>query len=247
MTTPRLVPFSEILNFRDLGGYRTSDGRTTRWGRLYRSDVGQPLTSADLELLRSLGVATVVDLRSPVEVERTASALRADATIRYVNTSVLSNDGLIERQEESVFDEGYLARRYLHYLDVGGDAFTRAFAEMAKSENYPLVFNCFLGKDRTGVLAALVLSCLGVERDEIVADYALTATRVPFIVEKLRSDPVYRDTIDRTHPVMLDASALTMTDFLEELDRRFGDARSWALGVGVSSDELERMSALLLE
>jgi protein tyrosine/serine phosphatase len=209
--------------------------------------VGQPLSPEDLELLRSLGVATMIDLRSPVEVERTVSALRADATIRYVNTSVLSNDGLIERREESTFDEGYLARRYMHYLDVGGDAFTRAFAEMAVSENYPLVFNCFLGKDRTGVLAALVLSCLGVERKEIVEDYALTATRVPFIVEKLRSDPVYRDTIDRTHPVMLDANALTMTNFLEELDQHFGGARSWALGAGVPSHELDRMSDLLLE
>jgi protein-tyrosine phosphatase len=247
VTTPRLVPFSEILNFRDLGGYHTADGRTTRWGRLFRSDVGQPLSASDIDLLRTLGVATVIDLRSPVEVERTASALRVDPSIRFVNTSVLSNDGLIERREESTFDEGYLARRYLHYLEVGGDAFTRAFAEMAVYENYPLVFNCFLGKDRTGVLAALVLSCLTVERDEIVADYALTATRVPYIVEKLRGVPVYRDTIDRTDPVMLDANAHTMMSFLEELDRRFGGARSWALGAGVSPGELERLSELLLE
>jgi protein tyrosine/serine phosphatase len=205
------------------------------------------MTPADLELLRSLGVATVIDLRSPVEVERTVSALRADPSIRYVNTSVLSNDGLMERREESTFDEGYLARRYLHYLDVGGDAFMRAFAEMAVSENYPLVFNCFLGKDRTGVLAALVLSCLGVQRDEIIEDYALTSTRVPFIVEKLRSDPVYRDTIDRTDPIVLDANALTMTNFLEQIEQRYSGARNWALGAGVASGQLDRMSELLLE
>ncbi len=247
MTTSRLIPFREVLNFRDLGGYRTSDGRTTRWGRLFRSDVGQPLSPEDRELLRSLGIATVVDLRSPVEVERTASALRADPMIRYVNTSVLSNDGLIERQEESSFDEGYLARRYLHYLDVGRDAFSTAFAEMAAAENYPLVFNCFLGKDRTGVLAALVLSSLGVERDDIVEDYALTATRVPLIVEKLRNDPVHRNAIERTDPIVLDANALTMTTFLRDLDEHFGGARSWALAAGVSSDELDRMSELLLE
>jgi protein-tyrosine phosphatase len=247
VTTPRLVPFSEILNFRDLGGYRTEDGRSTRWGRLFRSDVGQPLIDTDLELLSSLGIATVIDLRSPVEVERTASALRADTTIRYVNTSVLSNDGLVERRGESGFDEGYLARRYLHYLEVGSGAFTRAFAEMAVGDNYPLVFNCFLGKDRTGVLAALVLDCLGVERSEIVEDYALTSTRVPLIVKKLRSDPTYRDSIDRTDPVMLGANAVTMIDFLEGLEQRFGGARQWALGAGVSEGELDSMSELLLE
>ncbi|MGP8009009.1 MAG: tyrosine-protein phosphatase, partial [Acidimicrobiales bacterium] len=127
------------------------------------------------------------------------------------------------------------------------DAFTRAFSELAAVENYPLVFNCFLGKDRTGVLAALVLSCLGVERENIVEDYAFTATRVPFIVEKLRRDPVYRDAIDRTDPVVLAASETTMTRFLEELDRRYGDARGWALSAGVKPDELERLIELLLE
>jgi protein-tyrosine phosphatase len=200
-----------------------------------------------MELLRSLGIATVIDLRSPVEVERTGSALRAETSIRFVNTSVLSNDGLIERRDASSFDDEYLTRRYLHYLDVGKNAFTGAFSEMAISENYPIVFNCFLGKDRTGVLAALVLSCLGVERDDVVRDYVLTAARVPLIVEKLRNDPVYRDTIDRTDPIMLDANEHTMTNFLNELDVRYGGAREWALRSGVRDDQLKRLSEFLLE
>jgi protein-tyrosine phosphatase len=248
MSRSRVIPFSGIFNFRDLGGYPTVDGRTTRWGKLYRSDVAHDaLSPEDLTLLRSLGVVTTLDLRSPAEVERTTSALRGDPTIRYVNTSVLSNDGLNEKRDEASLDDEYLARRYLHYLDVGAEAFAQAFAELSVDENYPLVFNCFLGKDRTGVLAALVLSCLEVERSAIVDDYALTAARVPLIVEKLRSDPVYRDTIDRTHPIVLGATSETMTRFLDEVDRRFGGAGDWALSVGVPQWQLDQMRRFLIE
>jgi protein tyrosine/serine phosphatase len=247
MLTPRVIPFDGILNFRDLGGYRTLDGRSTRWARLYRSDVAHELSPTDMALLQSLGIATVVDLRSPSEVERTRSALREEPTIRFVNASVLSNDGLNERRDEETLDEQYLARRYLHYLEVGTGAFTRAFDEMSLAKNYPLVFNCFLGKDRTGVLAALLLSCLGVERNSVINDYALTATRVPLIVERLRRDPVYRDTIERTHSNVLSATTATMTRFLVEVDDRFGGARGWALSAGVSQRQLDQISQLLLE
>jgi protein-tyrosine phosphatase len=69
--TQRLVPFSGVLNFRDLGGYETNDGRHTRWGRLFRSDAMHDLTEDDLDVFRGLGIACVVDLRSVSEVERT--------------------------------------------------------------------------------------------------------------------------------------------------------------------------------
>jgi protein-tyrosine phosphatase len=247
MSTARVVPFGGVFNFRDLGGYRTTDGRMTRWGRLYRSDAAHELSPTDLALLRSLGVATVVDLRSPSEVARTGSAFRGDPSIRFVNSSVLSTDVLNELRDEESLDDQYLARRYLHYLEVGGDAFARAFDEMSRDENYPLVFNCFFGKDRTGVLAALVLSCLHVERSSVVDDYALTATRVPLIVERLCTDPLYRDTIQRTNPVVFSATTGTMSRFLDEVDQRFGGARGWALGAGVSQRQLDQISHLLLE
>ena len=121
-----------------------------------------------------------------------------------------------------------------------------ALKEMAKEENYPLVFNCFLGKDRTGVLAALVLSCVGVERSAIVEDYAFTATRVPLILEKLRRDPAHRDTIDQTDPVLLAANEMTMSRFLDEVERRYGGARAWVRSVGVSQASLDALSDLLL-
>lgn len=246
MTPNRIVPLAGVSNFRDLGGYQTSDGRVTRWGKLYRSDALHDLTEPDLLLFRSLGIVTIVDLRNVTEVERTGRGLLGGELIRFISAPVsLETD--IERRDTTILDDDYLTNRYLQYLEVGDSAFVRAIEEMAVSENFPLVFNCFFGKDRTGVLAALVLSCLGVNRSEIVDDYALTATRVPFILQKLKADPLYRDTIERTDPILLAAQAATISQFLVELDRRFGSARDWALSVGISSVQLDALEDQLLE
>jgi protein tyrosine/serine phosphatase len=243
----RIVPFAGVLNFRDLGGYPTLDGRTTRWGRLFRSDAMHDLTDEDLVAFRRLGVSSVVDLRSSAEVARTGRGLLEQESLRFVNSSVLSDAETEEPREESNFDASYLARRYLQYLDVGAPAFVGAIQEMAIPENYPLVFNCFLGKDRTGVLAALVLSCLGVERETIVADYVLTDERMQLIKDKLRRDPIQRETIDLTPPALLAAHEATMSNFLSEVDRRYGGVRAWVEGAGVASEQVERLEELVLE
>lgn len=243
----RLVPFEGVFNFRDLGGYRTLDGRLTRWGRLFRSDALHDLTNDDLALFRRLGVSSIVDLRSSAEVARTGRGLLDLESLRFVNAPVLSDAEAEEPREESAFDASYLTRRYLQYLELGAPAFVAAISEMTVAENYPLVFNCFLGKDRTGVLAALVLSCLGVEREAIVRDYAVTDERVQMIVDKLRRNPVVREALDQTHPALLAAHEATMSGFLSEVDRRFGGARAWVEAAGVASDRLERLEELVLE
>ncbi|HWD96893.1 MAG TPA: tyrosine-protein phosphatase [Acidimicrobiales bacterium] len=247
MSLDRIVPFAGVLNFRDLGGYRTLDGRTTRWGRLFRSDALHDLTDEDLVVFRRLGVASVVDLRSTAEVARTGRGLLELESLRFVNSPVLSNAETEEPREESIFDESYLSRRYLQYLDVGAPAFVEAIREMTVPENYPLVFNCFLGKDRTGVLAALVLSCLGIERATIVEDYAVTDERVRFITEKLRRDPIHRETIDLTPRALLAAHEATMSSFLHEVDQRFGGARAWVEAAGITPEQVGRLEALILE
>ncbi len=204
------------------------------------------LTEDDLEVFRRLGIAAIVDLRSHSEIEHTGRGLLAFEPLTFLHTPVLSNYEINEPRA-TVFDEDYLSRRYLQYLDVGAPAFVRIFDEMANPGNYPMVFNCFMGKDRTGVLAALVLSCLGVERSNVVRDYAVTDARVAFIIEKLRRDPIERDTLERTNPVLLGAREATMSNFLTAVDERYGGPVAWALGAGVSAGGIERIRDLLLD
>jgi protein-tyrosine phosphatase len=240
------VPFVGVFNFRDLGGYPTDDGRTTRWDRLYRSDALHDITKDDLELFRSLRIASIVDLRNADEVTRTGLGLLARESIHFVNASVLSKTA-IEGRAETPFGADYLLERYLHYLDVGGDAFAQAIQEMARRDNYPMVFNCFFGKDRSGVLASLVLRCVGVERQAVIDDYVITSTVIDSILERLRRDPVHRDAIERSDPILFRAEATTMSKFLDELEERHGGAREWALSAGVTAHQLEVLTEELVE
>jgi protein-tyrosine phosphatase len=242
----RLLPLVGAYNFRDLGGYPTSDGRSTRWGRLYRSDTLHELTADDLEVLRSIGLASVIDLRTQAEVGRSGRGVLGREPIRYVDLSVLPEEGG-ERQAAPADSIGGVALRYLSYLDVGRDALVESFRLMADPESYPLVFHCQAGKDRTGVLAALVLGCIGVEARTIVDDYVLTATRMELILGRLRRDPHFADRIDEMPPFVFKVEASTMEGFLRRLDDTFGGPRQWALGAGITEEQLRSLTRLLLE
>jgi protein-tyrosine phosphatase len=233
-------------NFRDLGGYPAGDAHT-RWGLLYRSDALHELTEDDVALVRRLGLRSIVDLRTPGEATRTGRGRMANELLAHFDVSISQNAEGEHDPTRSLGDDGTLATRYIEYLDTGGDAFVAALRHMANGANLPMVFHCFFGKDRSGVLAALVLDCLGVDRGAIVADYALSAAGMPSLLASLARDPVYRDTIERTPPARLAATPDTMELFLRQLEERYGGAAAWARHAGMPPGELDALRRLLLE
>jgi len=117
---------------------------------------------------------------------------------------------------------------------------------VSDASSYPLVFHCAAGKDRTGVLAALVLSILGVDRSVIIEDYVITQTRMDLIMGRVRKEPDAEDRIAEIPQFLFRAEVGTMTTFLDQLDRRFGGARKWALDAGVHESALQAMENLLV-
>jgi hypothetical protein len=245
-TRVRLVPLSGAFNFRDLGGYRGLDGRHTRWGRLFRSDTLHELTEADIEALRALGLATVIDLRTTREVVRTGRGLLEPEPVHYRHLSVIvEEDGEALAAPALAGDD--LAERYRWYLEVGRGALVEALELVGSPESTPLVFHCAAGKDRTGVLAALVLDILGVERSVIVADYEMTAERMELILDRYRSDPKWAARMAEVPASRFGVEAVTMERFLDHLYDDFGGARAWALDSGVSPGAILNMQEHLLE
>jgi protein-tyrosine phosphatase len=239
----RLLPLVGAFNFRDLGGYPTLDGRSTRWGRLFRSDGLHELTSDDLDVLRDLGLACVIDLRTPAELERTGRGPLEQEPIRYFHLPLLAGGD----QTAPEAAQQNLTDRYFWYLDVGRQSFVEAFALAADDKSYPLVFHCSAGKDRTGVFAALVLSILGVEPSVIVEDYVLTQSRMELIMGRIRKNADSEQRMAEIPQFLFKAEVGTITSFLEQLDERFGGARQWALGAGVATDQLDALVDLLVE
>jgi hypothetical protein len=244
-TRERLLPLVGACNFRDLGGYPTVDGRQTRWGQLFRSDTLHELTETDLEVLRGVGLASIIDLRTATEVGRTGRGPLGGEPIAYLHASVLQEEGGESVAAPAPSDDDP-AERYLWYLEVGRQAFTEALGMVADPSNHPLVFHCAAGKDRTGVLAALILDIVGVERSVIVDDYAITATRMGLILDRLRRDPVWGGHVAEIPPERVHADGTTMARFLDLLYQRHGGAREWALEVGVAAQSLDEMSSHLV-
>ena len=176
----RIIPFEGLTNFRDFGGYRAGD-RTIATGRFFRSANHALATDADLKRLAGMGIAAVVDLRRPVERERSQSR-RWDGFAAMV----IENDDHHEGEESwDAFMTGwdmkaasyhqFLLRYYADapHLPRLIDLFGRYFDALATSEG-AVVVHCAAGKDRTGLAVALTHMLAGVHRDDIIADYMLT-------------------------------------------------------------------------
>lgn len=184
----RVLPLAGGRNFRDLGGYPTRDGRRVKWGRVFRSGFMAELTDADYEYLSALGIRVVCDFRSEEERAARPTRWRAAPTIEYRTWSYSDADdpgrmglgSLLSRPRltpQSV--ARIMARLYPGIVEEHKEKYRDVFQRLAAGE-LPLAFNCSAGKDRAGTAAALILSALGVPREIVVQDYALSERVVDY-------------------------------------------------------------------
>ncbi len=163
------IRFERLHNFRDLGGWTTADGLVTRQGVLWRSDSLGALAGADLDRFCGLGVRTVIDLRYPWEI---AVAGRVPLDLAYHNLSIEHRPYDQAAVSPDVEPAGFFADRYAEVAADGAAEIRDVLRLIAGDARLPLVFHCKSGKDRTGIIAALVLSLLGVPREDVVTDFA---------------------------------------------------------------------------
>jgi protein-tyrosine phosphatase len=170
----RRVPFAGITNLRDIGGYATADGGTTRWGRVFRADALHKLTEADLIGFHALGVRTVYDLRG--EVERMEFPGPVDS--RHVPIVGRLPDVMpppLPADLTTIDGETMLRDMYVGSLQHSATQIGTILRGVADPDEMPAVFHCHGGKDRTGVVAAVLLLALGVERETVLDDYEATS------------------------------------------------------------------------
>ncbi len=243
----RTLAFEGCVNFRDLGGYETADGRTVAWRRLFRADGLNKLSAADRGQLVDLGLTTVIDLRTVDEAEQRGRFPVDQVPVRYVDLPL--TDVLPGAEELSDWGEAsYVASRYGAMVAEGGPVLSAAIEVLSTPDALPAVVHCSAGKDRTGVLSALVLAFLGVSDDTIVADYALSAAAMDRLLERLKAEyPEAVEEVVRFAPAILHAAPETMEEFLSQLRADYGsyDALAASLGVVEAMDRLR--SALLVD
>ncbi len=177
-TSPRTPPLTGALNFRDMGGYPTASGGTTRWECLYRSGTAHALTDADLAWLTGRGIRFAYDLRSDSARQHQPNRLQdmADLNYRFVHHDRITGDIATSLRAAGARSEDTRRMMLAFYRALPyafKDSYRALLIHLADGD-LPLVFNCSVGKDRTGVAAALILSILEVPPSAILEDYLLT-------------------------------------------------------------------------
>jgi protein-tyrosine phosphatase len=261
-TAERVLPLEGGRNFRDLGGYATADGRHVRWGRLYRSGVMAGLTDRDFGYLSGLGIRTICDFRAVEERQSEPTNWRA-GMVDYIawdgEQKLAGMNGLFAAGLPSADQvRATMTALYGTLPDAFAPQYTVMFQRLTAGA-VPLAFNCSAGKDRTGVAAALILTALGVPRDTVLADYALSdkvvdyekAFATPVSAELAAKNPTMgalarlpaevRAPLLKSDPAYLDAA-------LAAIEARHGSVEAYLKAeLGLSDQDIQSLRASLLE
>jgi protein-tyrosine phosphatase len=238
------------LNVRDLGGLPTEDGRRTRLGGVVRADNLGKLTHDGWLALADHGVERIVDLRWPLE---RAQDPPRDVDIEVVHVSVLGEEFDEEYVKEldahlaSVDDVAdHYAWSYVDFLERYRDRFGLALAAVADADaDGTVVVHCMGGKDRTGIVSALLLRLAGVPLGAIGEDYAVTAANLE--PSSSRWIPAIEDPVERAKWEKLkDTPADGMTRVIEEIERRYGEVAAYLRAAGLDDGQVDRLRERLV-
>lgn len=241
-TPGRHIALEGAVNFRDLGGYPAAGGRHVRWRTLFRADGLSNLTGSDRAVIRRLGVATVVDLRTTLEMERGRFPVE-EIPVGFHHVPLLDAVPDAEAFERA---PGFLATQYREIAAQAAPRIGQVLALLARQHAHPVVVHCTAGKDRTGVLVAVLLGILGVDDETIVADYALSALAMTTLQQRLADrHPEARAQIERATE-LFSAEPSNISSLLADLRRQHGSIEGYARFTGVGDDELATLRDVLL-
>jgi len=240
----RRLSFQGCFNFRDVGGYRTTDGRRTRWRRLFRSDGLHGLTAAGRREVAGLSLASVIDLRTAAEVVEGGRAQVQAAQHNLAIADVLpcpwGDDGL--HAEAALVGEHYYAT-----LLASCEAVREVLAVLTDPSTYPAVVCCSSGVDRTGIVTAVVLGLVGVTDEVVVTDYAASREAMLRRIGRLRFEhpSAVRHDLDRYGSGLLGVLPEAMTMFLRRVRDEHGSFTGYAESIDMAGAVPYLRAALL--
>jgi len=262
MVAERRLPLEGSPNFRDLGGYVGEDGRSVRWGQLYRSgDLGR-LTDSDLEYLQGLELKVICDFRTEFEAEQSPSRPvdGAETLSLPIAGGDMPMDALyqaVEKGDFSGLDGQHLVRANRQFVREFTPTYAKMLEWVLRDSGRPALIHCTAGKDRTGLGAAILLWVLGVPTKTIFADYLLTngynAQRNEMMLGMLRQhiagkSGVTAETVDLSPMVaLMSAKQAYLQAAVDSIMADYGSINNYIRdGLGMSEEERRRFQDVLL-
>jgi protein-tyrosine phosphatase len=238
------VDVDGCVNFRDAGGWPTGDGGTVRRGRLFRSDDPIRITPAGRESVDRLGLALVIDLRQQSQFSRSPGFVEP---ARTAHMPLL--DQVVDVDDPPPLDTPVdIADLYVGMLDESRDQIGRVLDLVAETApRGPVLIHCAFGKDRAGLVTALIHAALGVQREDIVADYVRSDApaqlrRAALIDRPLRDDPP----IAKLPAQLFRAPAATIESLLDRVLDEHGSLAAWVESFPIGDTTIDRLRAELV-
>lgn len=236
----RLLKLKGAFNVRDIGGYAAAEGQTVQKGRFLRADGLHRLTTDDQEAIWGAGVRIVIDLRHQYELDTKPNVFAASERIAYHNIS------LINPTTTATMNIRCLGDMYVSMLNECGPLLREVFERMVEAEGAGVLFHCTAGKDRTGVIAGLLLDLAATPRSVIVADYAETEVNLAPIMDVLRQDRPSQIPAEM-YEIFLGSAPENMEMMLDHLYETFGGAESYLAQIGLSEAQISGLKRMLLQ
>ncbi|MEM1124734.1 MAG: tyrosine-protein phosphatase [Bacteroidota bacterium] len=247
VASERLIPMENALNFRDLGGIPTKDGRIVKWGTFYRSGKLSELSSKDLQYFQTLGIKTVIDFRDDQEIKEDPNRYPENYVVERVRTPIGDRSGNMQRELRKTikkanpdnFDsEKFVADVMRQFVDTFAFQY-KPFLEFASNpEKTPLLFHCTAGKDRTGLGSALILAMLGVEREVIFGDYLMSNYYRNKKINKSLRKATLVGVDQRIAQPLVEVKSSYIAAAFEAMDKKYGSVENF-LNVEYGLDEVK--------
>ena len=247
----RRLPLTGLLNARDLGGYPTSDGRITKFHTLIRSEAPLKLTDGDLAFLKEYGIKTSIDFRGDREVDRQPSAMKDEKWLRYLRSPTFNEQVAFGSRKKgqgppvtAFVDWG---EKYVEMAE-GCKDWARCTLETISESAGGVLYNCTTGKDRTGMISALLLGLCGVSKDDITADYCVSEVYLtPVYKELIRafSELWPEEVVNITDP-FFKTNPKNMACLLGHFEKGYGGVTAYVKSCGVRDEVIETLKLKLV-
>jgi protein-tyrosine phosphatase len=255
----RKLPFDNMHNFRELGGFKSAAGPCVKWGMIYRADKIAGLSDQDQLYLERLKLRKIIDFRSDEERSESPHSILATSNIVIEALPVTVDAAQIEKVTARLQQEDVTAEDMAQFLIEANREMIERFAPVYKQwlhslldeNSYPQVFHCTAGKDRTGLAAALLLRILGVSTDDVMDDYLATNTftreRIERIVHHINEMTMHQVNEDVVR-VLFKVQSRFLNEAYKSIDEHYGNFASFVeIGLGFGEAECGRLRELLLE
>ncbi len=237
-----------VYNMRDLGGYPTADGGVTRRGVFVRSGVLTELSPAAQQQIIDYGITTIIDLRNEDELVLTPNSFTDSTVVRYHHLPIVGQELAATDRWQTVASIYYpeLHDYYAQHLPICTEKISAIMSALIDSPD-AVLFHCYAGKDRTGMITGLLLGAVGVPDAIIGEDYALTGAGIAHLVTTWRENAIKNGDDMAIFERGVASKAETMLELMRHIRQNYGGAAEYLRTVGITDEQIARLRARFVE